>query len=128
MTILVITPILSPPLFRKSINDFFLFLLYIIILKSKYLARFRFSAFINIRGRIIQFYFRYKELNSEYRLLLNLKKYGSYTHIARSYNIRDMVNSNFDKINKKRKAFKDQIYKIKEEKKLTRSKRKYFRI
>ena len=68
----------------------------------------------------MQFYFRYKELNNEYRLLPNLKKYGLYTRIIKPYNIRDVINNNFDKIEKERKTLKNRIYKAKKEKKFTR--------
>ena len=75
----------------------------------------------------MQPYFRYKKSNNEYRLLPGLKKCDSYTRIARSYNARDVINNNFDKINKKRKALKDRSYKT-GKKKFTYLKRKRFRI
>ena len=77
---------------------------------------------------MVQLCFRYKELNNEYRLLPGLKKCGSYTRIARPYNIRDVVDSDFDKIEKERKALKDRIHKAEKEEKFTRSRRKRFRI
>ena len=76
----------------------------------------------------MQPYFRYKELNNKYRLLPGSKKYGSYTRIVKPYNVRDVVDNNFNKIEKERKAFKDRIYKAEEEKELTRSRRKRLRI
>ena len=55
----------------------------------------------------MQPYFRYKELNSKYYLFPGSKKCGSYIRIIRPYNIRDVVNNNFDKIERKRKVLKD---------------------
>ena len=77
---------------------------------------------------MVQFYSRYKKSNNKYRLLLNSKKYSSYTRIIRPYNIRDIINNNFDKIEKKRKALKNRIYKMEKKEELTRSRRKRFRI
>ena len=76
----------------------------------------------------MQPYFRYKELNNKCRLLPGSKKYSSYTRIARPYNVRDVVDNNFDKIEKERKTLKDRIYKAKEKEELTRSRRKRLRI
>ena len=77
---------------------------------------------------MVQLYFRYKKLNSEYRLLPGSKKYNSYIRIAKPYNIRDVINNDFDKIEKERKTLKNRIYKTEKEKKFTRSRRKRFRI
>ena len=67
---------------------------------------------------MVQLYSRYKKSNSEYRLLLGLKKYNLYIRIIRSCNIRDVVNSNFDKIEKERKALKNQFIRRKKKKSL----------
>ena len=56
---------------------------------------------------MVQLYSRYKESGNKYRLFPGLKKYNLYTRIIKSYNIRDIINNNFDKIKKKRKVLKN---------------------